>query len=306
MPLSLVILAAGMSTRYGRLKQLEPVGPSGETLLDYGIFDARRAGFDRVVLVIRREIEEPIRAHLAHRWPGVPAALTFQDLERGDGGAVPVGRTKPWGTAHAILAASGAVDGAFAVSNADDFYGRAGYAALAAHLGGTSGEQALVGYRLEETLSAHGGVSRGICEADRTGLLRRITEVHDLRPAGALVRGRAPDGGERDYPADAVTSMNLWGFTPAIFPALRDGFAAFLAAHGTDPKAEYPISTAVGDLVTEGRIRLRVLPVGAGWMGVTFPADHATVADGLRGHAADGRYPSPLSAPAPPADPKRT
>jgi hypothetical protein len=294
-----------MSTRYGRLKQLEPVGPSGETLLDYGILDARRAGFDRVALVIRREIEDAVRAHIARRWPGVPVDYALQSLDRGDGGAVPEGRTKPWGTAHAVLAASGAVDGAFAVSNADDFYGRVGYAALAAHLGDTSVEQALVGYRLEETLSAHGGVSRGICEVDAAGLLRRIAEVHDLRRAGARVHGRTPDGGERTYPADAVTSMNLWGFTPAIFPALRDGFAAFLVAHGTDAKAEYPISTAVGDLVAEGRIRLRVLPVGAGWMGVTFPADHATVAAGLRGLAADGHYPSMLSDPAPP-DPERT
>jgi hypothetical protein len=305
MPLSLVILAAGMSTRYGRLKQLEPVGPSGETLLDYGIFDARRAGFERVVLVIRREIEEAMRAHVAGRWSGVPVDFAFQSLDRGDGGAVPEGRTKPWGTAHAILSAAGAVAEAFAVSNADDFYGFEGYAALAAHLRGTRGEQALVGYRLEDTLSAHGGVSRGICEVDPAGFLRRITEVHDLRSAGVLVHGRAAGGGERAYPADAVTSMNLWGFTPAIFPALRDGFAAFLAAHGADPKAEYPISTAVGDLVAEGRIRLRVLPVGAGWMGVTFPADHATVAAGLRGLAGGGRYPTSLSAPEPP-DLKRT
>jgi hypothetical protein len=306
MSLSLVILAAGMSTRYGRLKQLEPVGPSGETLLDYGIFDARRAGFDRVVCVIRREIEEAIRTHLARRWPDVPVDFVYQGLDRGDGGAVPRGRTKPWGTANAILSASGAVAGGFAVSNADDFYGREGYAALATHLGHVRGVQALVGYRLEETLSEHGGVSRGICEVDHHGLLRRVVEVHELRRVGPLVRGRTADGAERDYPPDAVASMNLWGFTPAIFPLLREGFSAFLARHGTDPKAEYPISTAVGDLVAGGRVRLRVLPAGAGWMGVTFPADHATVTAGLRGLVASGRYPSSLSAATVFSDPKRT
>jgi len=303
-----VILAAGLSTRYGRLKQLEPVGPSGEALLDYGIFDARRAGFDRVVLVIRREIEQAVRAHVAIRWGGVAVDYVFQGLERGDGQAPPAGRTKPWGTAHAVLSAAGSVGEAFAVSNADDFYGREGYAALAAHLTGTSGEQALVGYRLEDTLSEHGGVSRGICDVSPDGLLREVTEMHDLRRAGAgaHVRGRTADGIERAFPADAVTSMNLWGFTPALVPPLREGYAAFLAAHGDDPRAEYPISTAVGDLVAAGRVRLRVLAAGAGWMGVTFPADHAAVAAGLRGLAAGGRYPPSLTASTASPNPERT
>lgn len=296
-----------MSTRYGRLKQLEPVGPSGETLLDYGIFDARRAGFDRVVCVVRREIEQAIVAHVSRAWPDVPVDFAFQDLDRGDGVAVPAGRTKPWGTAHAILSAARALEGAgpFAVANADDFYGREGYAALAAHLGGTGGEQALVGYRLEGTLSEHGGVSRGVCEVDRDGLLRRVTELHELRRVGPRVHGRTTAGAEHDYAPDAATSMNLWGFTPAIFPLLREGFAAFLAMHGTELKTEYPISTAVGDLVAGGRIRLRVLPDGAGWMGVTFPADHAAVAAGLRGLVAGGRYPSPLVGALPSPDAKR-
>jgi hypothetical protein len=306
LPLSLVILAAGMSTRYGRLKQLEPVGPSGEALLDYGIFDARRAGFERIVLVVRREIEEAVRAHVGERWPGVPVAFVHQSLEPDDGGLVPEGRTKPWGTAHAILSAARAVDGAFAVSNADDFYGFEGYAALAAHLGGTRGEQALVGYRLEHTLSEHGGVSRGICDVNAAGFLRHVTEVHDLRRAGTHVRGRGSDEAEREFPPDAVTSMNLWGFTPAVFPALREGFAAFLGAHGGDPTAEYPISTAVGDLVAAGRLRLRVLAVGVGWMGVTFPPDRDAVAARLRGLAALGRYPASLSASVPIPNPNRT
>jgi hypothetical protein len=295
--LSLVILAAGMSTRYGRLKQLDPVGPSGEALLDYGMFDAWRAGFERIVLVIRRELEEAFRTHLEQRWPGLPVDLVFQDLTRGLGDArVAEGRTKPWGTAHAVLAAAEAVEGAFGASNADDFYGARGYAALAAHLRADSGEQALVGYGLADTLSPHGGVSRGICEMDAHGLLRAVSEVHELRRTGDVVEGRAPDGATRRYGLESPTSMNLWGFTPALFPLLRSGFATFLERHAADPRAEYPISTAVGDLIGAGAIRLRVLPAGDRWMGVTFPQDHAGVVEGIGALVAAGTYPAAVGA----------
>ena len=296
MSLTLVILAAGMSTRYGRLKQLDPVGPSGEALLDYGIFDALRAGFDRIVLVTRRELEGAFHSHLGERWPGIAVELAFQEMTEGLGGAVaPPGRSKPWGTAHAVLAVERSVTGAFAVSNADDFYGARGYETLAAHLRTGRDEQALVGYRLADTLSPHGGVSRGICEVGPNGLLRAVVEVHDLRRDGDAVQGRAPDGTVHQYAPQAATSMNLWGFTPALFPLLRAGFAAFLERHGADPRAEYPISTAVGDLIAAGRVRMRVLPVGEHWMGVTFPPDREAVASGLRDLVATGGYPRALS-----------
>lgn len=287
-----------MSTRYGRLKQLDPVGPSGEALLDYGIFDAMRGGFDRIVLVIRRELEAVFRAHLEARWSELPVDFVHQDLAAGLGThRVPEGRSKPWGTAHAVLSAAGALAAveSFGMCNADDFYGARGYAALAAHLRVGSGEQALVGYRLADTLSAHGGVSRGICEVEPDGLLRGVVEVHELRRDGDAVAGRGPDGTTGRYDPAVPTSMNLWGFTPALFPLLRAGFDAFLARQADDPRAEYPISTAVGDLVEAGALRLRVLPVGRQWMGVTFPEDHDAVSHGLRALAAAGAYPARLS-----------
>jgi hypothetical protein len=188
-------------------------------------------------------------------------------------------------------------EAAFGVSNADDFYGAEAYVVLAAHLRGTSGEQALVGYRLAETLSDHGGVSRGVCEVDGGGLLRQASEVHELRRVGPGIRGRAPDGTEHDYAPDAATSMNLWGFTPVIFPLLREGFAAFLAAQGSDTGAEFPISTAINDLVAAGRLVLRVIPTDERWMGVTFPEDRPAVAARLRALTDAGHYPQPLAAP---------
>lgn len=297
-----------MSTRYGRLKQLDPVGPSGEALLDYGIFDALRGGFDRVVLVIRRELEETFRAHLDERWSAMPVDFAYQDLAAGLGAhRVPEGRSKPWGTAHAVISAAESLAGAeaFGMCNADDFYGARGYAALAAHLRAGSGEQALVGYRLADTLSAHGGVSRGICEVGPDGLLRGVAEVHDLRSDGDAVAGRAPDGATGRYDPDVSTSMNLWGFTSALLRLLHTGFDAFLARHADDLRAEYPISTAVGDFVEAGALRLRVLPVGRHWMGVTFPEDHDTVSQGLRALVADGAYPSRLSIETLPPRPSR-
>lgn len=303
MSLTLVILAAGLATRYGRAKQLEPVGPAGEALLDYAIFDARRVGFSRVVLVVRRENEQALRSHVALRWRDLPVATVMQDLtDIPPGVAVPAGRTKPWGTAHAVLGAARVVNRPFAVANADDFYGRAAYAALAQHLRAGTPDQALVAFRLAETLSEHGGVSRGICDVGPDGYLRQVTEVHELRRAQGAVRGRGADGGERIFPADAVTSMNLWGFTPGIVQPLARGFAAFLAEHGADPRAEYPISTAAGALAAEGAIRLRVLPGGEQWMGMTHPADRAVVMARLEALIAAGSYPRSLAAAPPTRD----
>jgi NDP-sugar pyrophosphorylase family protein len=294
--LSLVILAAGRSTRYGRLKQLEPVGPSGEALLDYGIHDARRAGFERVVLVIRPELEEAFRAHCDTRWGAVPIAFAHQTLDQLPAGVtLPADRVKPWGTAHAVLAAAPRVEGACAVSNADDFYGPAAYAALAAHLAATNDAHALVGYRLDETLSPHGGVSRGVCvlEGHR---VREISEILDIRRDGAELRGRAPDGRLRELRGDALVSMNLWGFQPTVFAALEEAFRAFLARPAA-ATGEFLISSALGDLAAADRLRLHVLPTTERWMGVTHPDDREPVAARLRALAAEGRYPPSLGSP---------
>jgi len=293
MALSLVILAAGLSTRYGKLKQLDPVGPAGEALLDYGIHDALRAGFGRIVLVIRREIEEPFRAHCDARWPGVPVAFAFQRLDQLPPDVTPPAhRVKPWGTAHAALAAAPRVDGACAVCNADDLYGPTAYAALAAHLAAPGEAHALAAYRLDETLSAHGGVSRGLLDVDG-GRLRGITEIFDIRRDGPHLRGRSLDGRVRELRADAPVSMNLWGFRPGVFELLREAFRAFLARPDAGT-AEFLLSDTLGDLAAAGRVRLDVLPTAERWLGMTHPADRELVAARLRTLVADGRYPSPL------------
>ena len=288
MTLSLVVLAAGMSSRYGRPKQLEPVGPSGETLLDYDLFDARRAGFGSVVLVIRRELETDLRAHVANRWAEVDVRYAFQEIDPD--------RRKPWGTAHAVLAASRVVTPPFAVCNADDFYGASAFAALAAHLAAGRGPS-LVAYRMGDTLSPHGGVSRAVCETDGSGALQALTELREVSAGGGGARGVDPAGRPREVPLDAPVSMNLWGFTAAIVPLLDEGFAGFAARHRLDQDAEYPLSTAIHDLVTTGRTGVAVLRAGEGWMGITHPGDREPVAARLRNLVGEHRYPSPLSPP---------
>ena len=285
---SLVVLAAGMSTRYGRPKQLEPVGPSGETLLDYDLFNAWRAGFGPVVLVIRRELGAAMRAHVAARWGEVDVRYAFQEIDPG--------RRKPWGTAHAVLAASRVADAPFAVCNADDFYGAGAFAALAAHLSAGRGP-ALVAYRMGDTLSPHGGVSRAVCETDRSGALEGLTELREVRAADGVARGVDPAGRPREVALDAPVSMNLWGFTAAVVPLLDEGFTRFAAGHGSDRDAEYPLSTAIHDLVTAGRTGVAVLRAGEGWMGITHPGDREPVAARLRSLVGERRYPSPLIPP---------
>lgn len=286
---ALVILAAGMSSRYGRPKQLEPIGPSGETLLDYCAFDARRAGFGSVVLLIRCELERAIRER-AERWEGMPVRYAFQEPA--------AGRSKPWGTAHAVLAAAPETDGAFGVCNADDFYGAGAYRLLADHLrSGPAPDSAIVAYRMGETLSPHGGVSRAVCETDGQGFLTALTELRDVRRAGEVARGRDPEGRAREVPLDAATSLNLWGVSPELLPLLRQGFDRFAALHRADPDAEYPLSTAVDHLARGRGIRVRVLRTGEAWSGITHPADRQPVAERLRALAAERRYPTPLFPP---------
>ncbi len=299
--LTLVVLAAGLATRFGGRKQLAPVGPAGEALLDYAIYDALRAGFERIVVVIRAELAAEFRRRIGPRWRDVDLRFVHQRPEDvGEGAVVPVGRVKPWGTAHAVLAAEPELAGPFAVSNADDFYGADAYASLAAHLRGVGGahdEQALVGYRMADTLSPYGGVSRGLCTVDADGRLRGLTEVVDVRAAEGAIVGRDHDGTALTLAADAIASMNLWGFTPALLPRLRAGFAAFHAARGSALHAEFQLSPAVHALVADEAVVLRVLRTDEKWMGMTYADDRAAVAGRLAALAADGRYPSPLAAP---------
>lgn len=292
---ALVVMAAGMGSRYGGLKQVEPIGPSGETLLDYSVFDAARAGFEKVVFVIRRNLEEAFRRLAAPYASRLGVDFAFQELDVGVGAyPVPHGRTKPWGTGHAVLAAEPAVESPFGVINADDFYGAGAFRALADFLAVPRPptrieEYAMVAYRLGSTLSEHGLVARGVCET-RDGLLVGVEEVTSIsRGAGGI----AAAGGRR-FTGEEPVSLNVWGFTPAIFPRLRSRFAGFLAERGSDPEAEFFLPSAVTALIDAGIARVHVLTTDGSWFGVTYRDDREAVGRSIASLVAAGSYPTPL------------
>lgn len=334
-PLTLVILAAGRSTRFGRLKQLTPIGPSGEALLDYALYDAARAGFSRFRLVIQEDLQADFDAHLR---PATAAGLdlryAYQSLSHpGLVDTPPPGRTRPWGTGHAVLAGAEHIDGPFALCNADDFYGRTAYATLAHAMRGAANHLApkpanqptdpvqrqshpptptpsfTVGYPLSVTLSESGGVSRGLCQVDIAGALQGLTEGLQMRRAGDRVRGRDIAGRPLDVPLDTPVCTNFWGFPEArrnrfsrksgqqsvsgIVSHLKHLFSGFLASDpGTD--SEYYLSEAMNELIARGLVHCRVLPTDERWLGVTFPGDHAGVAESLRTLVDSKVYPRSL------------
>ena len=297
---ALVVLAAGVGSRFGGPKQLSPVGPSGETLLDYAIYDAMRAGFGRAVLVIREELRAPLRDHVARViGAALPVDYVTQRLDDlPEGRRVLAGRAKPWGTGHAVLAAREAVDGPFAVCNADDYYGPGAYRLLAQHLAGDAGApplHALVGYRLDATLSPHGGVARAVASLGSGGLVARVVEVRGVRRLDGGLRGVTATGDEREFTGAEPASMNLWGFTRDVLPALAAQFATFLAAPGA-PDAEFLLSTALDGQLAAGRARLRVLPAPDRWLGMTFAAELETVRAALAALVGAGVYPADLRA----------
>lgn len=297
---TLVIMAAGMGQRFGGPKQLAPVGPSGEALLDYALVDAARAGLGRAAIIIRGELEEPMARHLErHVGSGFPVDLVQQRLDDLPAGAVqPAARTKPWGTGHAVLAARDAVgDDSLVVCNADDWYGAEAFAVAAAHLAtqasGPVPAHALVGYRLDETLSPAGGVARGIVRATAAGWMDTIEEVRALRARDGGVEGQL-DGRPVRYAGNEPTSMNLWAFHAGILEALRSQFERFLAANAGSPDAEFPLSTAVGEQVARGIARVQVLPTGARWAGMTYASEVSAIRAMLAERVARGEYPADL------------
>ena len=301
-PLILVILAAGRSTRFGRLKQLAPIGPGGEALLDYALYDAALAGFTRFLLVIQEALRPDFDAHLRDAATHLDIRYAYQRMAHpGLVDDPPAGRIRPWGTGFAVLTAGEEVGGPFAVCNADDFCGRGAYAALAGAMRGAQSAPAgarntthfTIGYPLEVTLSDSGGVSRGLCEIDESGALQRLTEGLELRRDGDRAVGRDVAGRPLEVPLPTPVCINLWGFQPDILPPLRDLLAAFLAsAPGLD--REFYLSEAMNDLIAAGRARCTVLPTRERWLGVTFPDDHAGVAESLRGLVDSGVYPMRL------------
>ena len=300
---TLVVLAAGLGSRYGGLKQVDPVGPSGEAILDYSVFDAVRGGFGKVVFVIRRDFEAEFRARVGSRFEGfVPVEYCYQDIaDLPAPFAVPEGRAKPWGTAHATRAARELVREPFAVINADDFYGRDAFAKLSAFLSSVAESPdgafafAMVGYRLDLTLSANGSVARGICDIDAGGFLRGVTEMTKLVRAGDAVENRE-EGREATLPLSTRVSMNLWGFTPGLFAELERRFPVWLAANATREKSEWYIPFVVDELIREGRATCRVLPTDSSWFGVTYREDKPHVMASLRALIDAGEYPADLFA----------
>lgn len=293
---TLLILAAGMGSRYGGLKQIDPVGPGGETIIDYSIYDALRAGFGRLVFVIRRDIEVPFKEIVGARFEKrIPVEYVFQELDKlPPGFAVPPGRTKPWGTAHAILMAADAVREPFAAINADDFYGADSFRALAGHLSSGTPDYAMVGFVLRNTLSDFGSVARGVCATSPEGWLTGVVERTKIERSGAGATAAGEDGAVLRFTGDELVSMNMWGFTPALFAQLKIAFAEFLRARGREEKSECYIPSVVNDLIRTGAARARVLRTNAPWFGVTYREDRPFVVAGIRELIARGEYPEQL------------
>jgi dTDP-glucose pyrophosphorylase len=293
---SLLVLAAGMGSRYGGLKQIEPVGPAGETIMDYSVYDALRAGFDKLVFVIRRDMERPFREAVGRRFENrLPVSYAFQELaDLPPGFSVPPNRAKPWGTAHAILAAESAIREPFAAINADDFYGAQSFRLLGGHLCSGGPDFAMAAFILRRTLSEFGSVARGVCEIGPDGCLKSVVEMTRIERDGAGVKNTDAAGRVTRLSGEEAVSMNFWGFTPSVFPALRARFAAFLEKSGRDEKAECFIPSVVNELLVSGQARVKVLRTGDPWLGVTYREDRPRVVESIRQLIARGDYPAKL------------
>lgn len=295
---TLLILAAGLGARYGGLKQIDPVGPAGEIIIDYSIYDAIAAGFGKLVFVIRHYFEDAFREKIGDKFDGVvETAYAYQEPDSaiGDFG-LPRNREKPWGTGHAVLVARKLINEPFAVINADDYYGIDSFRTLTRFLSGPTSatDYAMVGFRLGNTLSDYGSVARGVCHCDETSFLHDITERTRVEKRGDAACYIGDDGSEHDLSGDEVVSMNMWGFHPSIFGHLSRQFGVFLKKHGTDPKAEFFIPTAVGDLVESSQVKVKVLPTHENWFGVTYREDNEIARQHLSALIAQGKYPERL------------
>ena len=300
-PPALVVMAAGMGSRFGGMKQLASVGPHGEPMIAYAVHDALRAGFGRIVFVIRRDMESAFRERVGRFVEErADTAYAFQEMDRlPNGFNVPKGRAKPWGTGHALLSCRDAVRGAFAAINADDFYGPESYRVLCDYLktaadGPDGYDYCMVGFTLRNTLSDHGPVSRGICRATPDGLLTELVERTRVLERDGVVTTEEADGRRVELPDETVVSLNMWGFTPGLFGELETRFARFLRDSGADPTAEFFIPEVVGELVREGKARVRVLPTSERWYGVTYRDDVPILRDALQRMTREGTYPEKL------------
>jgi UTP-glucose-1-phosphate uridylyltransferase len=296
---TLLVLAAGMGSRYGGLKQIDPVGENGETIIDFSIYDAVNAGFDRVVFVIRRDIEKEFREIIGRRYENkINVDYVFQQIEDiPDGFKVPAGRAKPWGTGHAILSARKLINNSFAVINGDDFYGSKSFFLLANFLDKTdisSNEYAIVAYILKNTLSEHGSVSRGVCSVKDKYYLKDIIEYTKIQKAGEKIFTVDVNGQNIELGANEYVSMNMFGFTSGIFKYLESEFTGFLKKNADNPKSEFYIPTVVGTLIHNNLATVRVLQSDSTWLGITYQEDKDHVKKSIRNLIAGRQYPQKL------------
>ena len=299
----LVIMAAGMGSRYGGLKQIDPVDEQGHIIMDFSIFDAKRAGFEKVVFIIKKENEADFKEAVGNRMAEqMEVAYVYRDLHNiPEGFEVPEGRVKPWGTAHAVLSAIDEIDGPFAVINADDYYGRDAfqviYDYLATHEDDDKYRYTMVGYKLENTVTDNGHVARGVCDTNEAGELVRITERTRIEKRNGGIAYSEDDGASwTELPGDTLVSMNMWGFTRSILDEIKAGFPAFLEKGlvSNPMKCEYFLPAVVSTLLEEGRATVAVLASADKWYGVTYKEDKPVVVQAIKKMKAEGRYPEKL------------
>jgi dTDP-glucose pyrophosphorylase len=296
---TIVILAAGIGSRYGGLKQMDPVGPSGEFIIDYSVFDAIRAGFNKVIFIIRHDIADDFENTIGKRIKkNIKVAYTFQEIDDLPAGIeYPLERTKPWGTVQAALTCDGMVNSPFAVINADDFYGRDSYATLSNYLYSMYHDKVntcMVGFRLEHTLSKYGSVTRGICHRLDTDMLSSVVETSGVYRESDRVFYEDADGKKIELNPNDLASMNFWGFTPSIFELFREEFELFLKAHAKEPKSEFVIPTAINQLIKKDKASVKVLSTESSWFGITNPQDKQEVIARIQQLVESGEYPDNL------------
>lgn len=296
---TLFVLAAGMGSRYGGLKQLDGLGPNGETIMDYSIFDAIRGGFGKLVFVIRKDFEDDFRKKIISKYENhIPVEVVFQSTDDLPAGFTrPEGREKPWGTNHAVLMGKNVINEPFAVINADDFYGRDSFATLGEYLSKLEGQNnnyCMIGYRVGNTLSESGSVARGVCETNAEGYLTGVVERTAIERIDGKVSFKDENGKMVTIDDNTPVSMNMWGFTPDYFKYSEDYFVDFLKENTDNLKAEYFIPLMVNKLIVDGTAKVKVLDTTSKWFGVTYAADRESVVDKIQALVDAGEYPEKL------------
>ena len=299
----LVIMAAGMGSRYGGLKQIDPVDPYGNIIIDFSIFDAREAGFEKVIFIIKKAIEEDFKIHIGNRISKyMDVAYVYQELDKiPDGYQVPEGRVKPWGTGHAVLCCSALIDGPFAVINADDYYGKEVFRKIHTYMVEQMDVNAPVydicmgGFILANTLSENGGVTRGVCEVGEGEILKRVTETYNIQKTADGMTATDKEGSPVSVQENQHVSMNMWGLTPGFVEELEKGFPEFLAGlKEGDVKSEYLLPTIIDQMIHDGRARVKLLETHDRWFGVTYREDKESVTESIRALIREGVYPEKL------------